>query len=173
MTAGGAVPAPAFAEVRLLGVSAGEARRRLESVLVAHRVDPSRLQGLTPELMSSPQLLAILTRDQKWIEALPGERVDFLPWYVSRAVSLTAGAGFDRDAVARGLRELARWTRGGDQDLFSHDHPDVRSALFHVGIEHDRVPDLLGAAVQAGLLREGAGTYHFVHPLLRDHLADV
>lgn len=172
MTAGGVVPPSAFAEVRLLGVSDGEARRRLESALVAHHVDPSRLRGLTPELMSSPQLLAILTRDQKWIEALPRDRVDFLPWYVSRAVSLAAAAGFDRDTVTRGLRELARWTRSGDLDLFSHDHPDVRSALFHVGIEHVRVPDLLRAVARAGLLREGSGTYHFVHPLLRDHLAD-
>ncbi|MFD1544582.1 P-loop NTPase fold protein [Nonomuraea guangzhouensis] len=173
MTAGAAVSGSAFTEIRLLGVSDGEARRRLESVLAAHHVDPSQLQGLTAELMSSPQLLAVLTRDRKWIDALPEERVDFLPWYAARAVSLTAGSGFDRDVVTRGLRELARWTRNGNQDLFSHDHPDVKSALFHAGIEHDRVLDLLSAAVQSGLLRERSGTYHFVHPLLRDHLADV
>ncbi|GGS68117.1 P-loop NTPase fold protein [Nonomuraea spiralis] len=167
-------PVPGLEEVRMLGVPATEVRRQFEAALAAHGIEPDRLLGLTSELLSSPQLLTVLTGGQKWIEDLPDQPVRFVPWYADWTLRATAAAGFAPDAVAQGLRDLARSTRHDGHHMFSGEDSAVRTVLWRAGVRTVEAPALLAAATRAGLLREcGPRVYHFLHPLLREHLAGL
>ncbi|WP_020541389.1 P-loop NTPase fold protein [Nonomuraea coxensis] len=160
---------PGFEPVTVLGVPATEARRRFEALLTTHRIDPDRLLGLTTELMSFPLLLGVLTRDQRWIDDLPEDPVRFLPWYADLAMHRTAAAGFAPESAELALGGLARAT-AARHHVFSAEDTDVRTRVRGAGVPD--VPAFLDAAARAGLLREAAsGSYHFVHPLLRERLA--
>ncbi len=160
-----------FQMVELLGVPGEEARRRLDGLLSSHRVEPSRLLGVSPELLSSPQMLSTLTTRTGWIDDLPEEPVYFLPWYARRAVNRSA-EGFDAEAVAAALGKVARLLAAGQRDAFGSGDADIRAVFRESGIRGVQVPSVLHAMVEAGVLREIAPeNYHFIHPLLQRHIA--
>ncbi|MEV0616259.1 P-loop NTPase fold protein [Nonomuraea sp. NPDC050404] len=165
--------APGFEALEVLGVVASEARRRLETLLAARKVEPDRLLGLTSELLGSPALLAVLTGAPEWIDDLPPEPVSFVPWYAERALAATAAAGLDAGEVTDGLCAIAAETIRRRQDTFRGDDPDIRTTLRQARVRAKDVSPLLTAAARAGLLRQcEPRAYHFLHPLLRRHLAE-
>ncbi|MGI5272771.1 P-loop NTPase fold protein [Nonomuraea sp. CA-218870] len=163
---------PGFRVLTVEGVVPEEGRRLLHRVLGEHGADPGRLLNLTDALLGSPQLLSALTGDPAWIDDLPDQPVDFLPWFAGWAIRRTAEAGFAADAVATALSGIAGLLAGTGQEIFSSEDPDIRTVFRRSGIKGMEVPALLHAAVAAGLLRQvGPEVYHFVHPRLVDRLA--
>ncbi|GAB2908834.1 hypothetical protein GCM10027203_04960 [Nonomuraea fastidiosa] len=70
------------------------------------------------------------------------------------------------------LRRVARAFGTASGHVVSGESTDVRTKPRDAGV-YD-VPAFLDAAVDAGLLcPAGDGIYHFVHPLIREHLAAV
>ncbi|MEU8397058.1 P-loop NTPase fold protein [Nonomuraea sp. NPDC048892] len=164
--------APGFEAVEVVGVVAAEAIARLETLLATRRVDPGRLLGLTPELLGSPALLALLTGAPEWIDELPPEPVRFVPWYGERALAATAVPGVEAGMVAEGLCEIAAEMTRRRTETFLGDDPDVRATLRRAGVRPMDVSPLLQAAVGAGLLRQcEPHVFHFVHRQVREHLA--
>ncbi|GAA3442863.1 P-loop NTPase fold protein [Planomonospora venezuelensis] len=169
---GPATGSPHFETVEVLGVPPEDGRRRLEELLAARDVRPERLGALAPELARSPQFVSALTSSPAWVDALPAEPVDFLPWYARWAQAGLDVADVERGKAAEALRELAAHSRTEGVEEFTGEEMDIREIFRGCGIVGVQVPAALKAMVAAGILsRRPSGAYRFVHALLRDRLA--
>ncbi|MGP4103955.1 P-loop NTPase fold protein [Nonomuraea sp. KM90] len=160
-----------FTVVELLGVPEEDAAARLRRHLTAHGADYGRLR-LPEGFIRSPEALAMLLASSSWIDDLPPDPVDFIPWYVNRALRRCATEEFTADQLAEALRGLARDPKHGPGETFSSEAAGVRSVFRQSGLRGIEVTGALRALVEAGLLKEaGEDTYRFCHELILEHFA--
>lgn len=123
--------------------------------------------------LNSPLMLQLLLSTFEAQGTLPSSPDELIDQFAHvQLVKLAEKGQFDRVAAETWLRALAKHLSSKQQQTFSSDDPEIRSALRQEGLRGREVPAFLRAAAEQGLLREvRENKYMFTHLLLQEYFS--